>query len=229
MKDKLKKLLEGVLEKDVLTEELMDNIGELFENAVTVKVAKMKKSLQEEVKDDVREELGEFKEKLIETMDKWLNSLADEIIQENRVEIVENMQHEINQKLVEGIVNVFDSHNISLPKSTRNALDEITEEKDSLQERLNETISENLMLKDEVLKNRGLLVFAEETETLTFTQKEKLKTLLEDVDIDDLDEFRRKIKLTKDHFLSEDYSGDVGDVLEESHGVSKKKGISAYL
>jgi len=221
----IKKLLKETFSKlgpDVLTDDVLTEMVEVFEGAVEMKAAENRETIQEELEVKNREELADFKSNLVETADKFLEEAVSEyLVEDDKIGMA--VENEVYSKLFTGIKEVFAENNLTLPAKDGKMIDRLKEQIDSLKSELNESKSEVFELREDVLKEAALRVFNEETSDLTENEVEKLQKIMEEVEFDTVESLQSKIEIFKKNFLKEDVSTD-GEVIDET--VKKKADTS---
>ena len=83
---------------------------------------------------------------------------------------------------------MFEEHNVQIDEETVDVVSALEEEAAKYKEEVNEAINENIALKDEILGLKAHLAFNEVAEGLTTSQVEKLRSLSENLDVEDIAE-----------------------------------------
>ena len=219
-----KKMLKELFSKlgpEVLTEDVLDEITEVFNGAVDMKTAALRETIQEELEVKNREELAEFKTNLVETADKFLEEAVSEyIVEDDKINMA--IENEIYSNLFTGLKEVFAENNLKLPAKDARMVDRLQEQIESLKEDLNTSKSEVFELREEVLKEASLRVFAEETSDLTENEVTKLQKIMEEVEFDTVESLKTKIDIFKKNFLKESEGSEDDDekVVSESLSTS---------
>ena len=99
-----------------------------------------------------------------------------------------------------------------------------------LEGQLREELQNNIDLRAEVKEKSKEEVFAEVTEDLVDTDCEKVKTVVENIDFEDADTFRKKVEVIKENYLTDIVSEDVDTELNESNvPTSNSPVMNAYV
>jgi hypothetical protein len=197
-------MLDTIFEKvksELLTEEVKSEISTLFEAKVQEAVKEKTEKLEEETIKFKEQEKIALEEKavqyvddvLLNKIDEYLDFVADEYMKENSIAIENGLKASMYDKLAESIKTVL---------STNSLVEEKVEEQENLfntnkelKSELNESMKETVELRKQIKGLKAVHVFNSITEGLSVTQKEKVKELSEDYDIDDVDSFKSKLTI----------------------------------
>ena len=215
IKEDLSKLFESEQGDEVLSEEFIENAMTLFESAVTLRVADEVEQIEATLQEDVETTLNETRQSYVDRMDSYLDYVAEQFIENNRVALESQVRAEINEAFVSDIRQVFESHNLELPESDFDTVASLQEQLEELKGQLNESVTNGIGLEQELVNRDKAEVLTGVMEGLTDSQKDKMTTLAEDIDFEDADQFREKVSTIKESFFADAGSGDNGLILEE--------------
>jgi len=201
--EEIKKILEKVLDEKALTPEFVSELTVIVEAALSEKIESMKADIKKQIEEDAVNELTSFKESVIDKLDAFCEEAAKEFIGENKIQIQESYKTEILESLMTGIMEVFKERNIDVPVNDASRLEELTAENRKLSEQLATSVLEKQALKEAALMEAGKRIFNEMTLNLSENQKERMKSLLENVEFENENELSQKILTVKKHFLNE--------------------------
>jgi len=143
------------------------------------------------------------------------------VIEENGKAIEHEQKNEILEGFVSGMQKLFAENYIEIPDERYNVVDEQAKEIKSLKESLDAEMNKNVEAKGKLAEASAEKIFREVTETLTETQKAKMKTLADGVDFDDSETYAEKLNTLKDtYFPSESEKEEV--VAEEGANGSSE-------
>ena len=206
-----------------LSEEFMDKVETIFEAAVNERVAVMEAAFEEAYQERLEEELEGAIEDLVEKIDDYLDFAVSHYMEENALAIERGIQVEMAESFMVGLKDLFTEHNVSISEEELDIIDGLSEEVEDLEARLNAQIEENIELKRSLNEAKAADIFAEAAEGMTLTQVERLGTLMEGVDYDDLETYERKLAVIKESYfgskkvLSEVHDGEPLDIVEEKY------------
>lgn len=203
--------LYNTTDDELLTEEYREKTKTIFEAAVLERSRAVAEILQEEMDirlQESRQELIEAadrkEEQLVESIDKYLSYAINEWMEDNKIAINNGIRTEITEQFIEGLKNLFEQSYIDVPNERYDLLNEVQQEVEELSSRLNEAIEENVELSTQVKKLARENIINEATEKLSLSQREKVKTLVEDVDYSSPEKFRNKITQLMEAYITED-------------------------
>lgn len=213
--ENLKELLkEGV----TLDEQNVGQLTEMFEQAIVAERIKLT-----EAKDVEIAALNEQHAKALEDatvmasarIDEAIDVAVEKFITENETRFVQADEFTRMQKLFEGVKKVFEENAFALNENAAAdahaaALKEQREDYDALFERHMALKEENAAVAAELETAKRSIIFEKATADLTDTQRERIGTLVENVEFDTTDEFVTGLKLIveMEKKKSDDKDGD---------------------
>ena len=108
-------------------------------------------------------------------------------------------------------------------------MENLNEKIEDLEADLNEQIDKNYKLSQDLDRLQKIQVIEHIASDLTDTQKEKLNTLVEDVEFSDTDAYSEKVKVIKESFFNSKSNEDDESENEEEEEDDKDDKMSAYL
>lgn len=224
-------MLEGV----DLSEEFKSKVSLVFETAVreatNARVNEAVATLEEEFETRLVESLDEAMEEIVENLDSYLDYVVEQWMEENTVAIESGIKVEMAESLMDGLREMFAAHNIDIDEETVDVVSDLEEQVNDLQDKANEVINENIELAKEIEALKAERVFNEISEGLTVSQKERLKSLSEKLDTEDLDSYRVDLGTLKESFFKVKKTQVVSEEVEEevlTEDTDVKKPVSQY-
>jgi hypothetical protein len=202
--------------QEALSEEFMGQVETLFEAALSMRVAVEREAIMEEAVSLVEQLVEERLEGLEDKLDDYLGYVVEEWKTENEVALENNIRVNQMEAFMDDLFGLINEHNIDLPDEKVNVVEELMGEIDELKESLNEQIEKNIenqKVIDEAVRN---VAFDEIAEGLAATQVEKLRTLVEGVEFNDLDEFKKKVTTLRDHHFKEVKTSNLSEEIDSS-------------
>jgi len=193
--------LKALIEGEELSEEFQDKARVIFETAIKTKVEEIKEELQESYAAALVEELETIKGGLIERVDSYLEYVSDEWIQENALEVEAGLKTEMTESFLEGMKGLFEEHYVTIPEEKYDVLNSMVDKLDEMEGKLNEQIERNVALNRRLAESTADVIFADVTEGLADTQKEKLATLAENVEFESESDYREKLGTLKESYF----------------------------
>jgi len=195
--------VQALFEGEELSEEFQDKARTIFEAAVTSKVAEMQESLTEAYQEALVEEVVSIKEELTERLDSYLEYVADEWFQENALAVEAGLKSEVTESFLDGMKALFEDHYVTIPDEKYDVLESMVDKLDEMESKLNEQIANNVALNKRLAESTADGVFAEVTEGLALSQKDKLASLVEKVEFESETDYREKLATLRNSYFPE--------------------------
>ena len=230
VKEDLDDLFAGDEGDEVLSEEFKDKAATIFEAVIATQVGLETARLEEEYaakevelaeafEAQLQEEANEIFESLTEKLDGYLDYCVDTFMEENRVALTQDIRTDIAENFLHGLQNLFAEHYIEVPENKVDVLGEMKAELEAANAKLNDAINENIELKNIVVDADKAAIFAEVSEGLVDTNREKLRTLSEGLEFTDTESFKKKLEIVKEsYFNKKAVKTDTGLLTEEIDG-----------
>jgi hypothetical protein len=201
--DAMKEDVAELFGDDTLTEEFKEKASTLFEAALAARAVELEVELTEAYEAKLAEEVETMTASLTEEVNKVLNTVLESWYEENRVAIESQLRADIMDEFMVGLKNLFKEHYIEVPDDKVDVVETLSTTVEELEEKLNNTMNENIELKNSLLEVDRQNVFDEVAEGLTVTQSEKFRSLSEGVTFDgDLDAYKRKLDVVKENYFT---------------------------
>ena len=175
----------------------------LFETAVAKRVEEVQTNIEENFKQDMEEQVLDYKEKLSEAVDKLLNASIEDWQDDNKLAIHTGLKAEITEEFMSGLKTLFKEHYIDIPEEKENEYVNLKETHDKTTIKLNDEIERNIELKSTVHEQRKEILFWENTQELTEVEREKLKKLAEKIEFDNDEEYLEGLNTIKKCYFTE--------------------------
>lgn len=174
--------------------------------------------------------MTEFKDSLIESLDKYIEYASEEYMEENKVAIESGAKVLAAEKIIEAARGVFAEVGLEIPDSEVDHVKEIETKLDEQTEKIDTMINESIESKKQNFEYQKAISFQKLTTKLAESKIEDVFTLLEGLEYKDIEDFDRKVKIVIEKVnnkkVTDDESDDDLDNLEESTVVSS---IDKYL
>jgi hypothetical protein len=218
-----------------LSEEFKSKVSLVFETAVReatkARVEEAVSTLEEEFQVKLEESVNEAMEEIVENLDSYLDYVVKEWLEENEVAIESGIKVEMAESLMDGLKNLFSEHNINIDEETVDVVAGLEEQVQELTDQANQAINENIELVKEIASLKAEMVFEEVSEGLTVSQKERLKSLSEKLDFDDLKAYETDLNTLRESFFKTKKTQTINENVEEDEIVTEeivKKPVSQY-
>lgn len=223
--DELGSLVES---EATLSEEFKEKVSLIFEANVKAKVAEEIDRLEEAYATQLEEEVTATKADLVEKVDSYLNYVVENWMEENKLAIQSGLRAEIAEDFMKGLKTLFTESYVDVPDSKVDLVDELHSSVEDLSDKLNEA-TEALMQSTALVESyKREEIIREHSRGLADTQVEKLRTMVEDYDLDD--DFERKVETIKESLFTkkaaitenvEEDDDDATDTVEISSTMSQ--------
>ena len=225
--------IEEAIEEDVnallsgeeLSEEFRDKAKTIFEAALNARTEQIEEAVVKHYEEQLVEAVAEIEESLTERLDSYLEYVADEWVSENALAVERGIQAQATESFLMGLKGLFEEHYVSIPEDKYDVLESMVEKLDEMESKLNEQIERNVALNKRLAESATDVVFADVTEGLALSQKEKLATLAENVEFVSEEDYREKLVTLKESYFpsnvvtqrnTQDYIAEETDFTEGS-------------
>ena len=193
--------IQALLEGEELSEEFQEKAKTIFEAAIKSKIAEVKSELQEQYEATIVEEVATVKSELTERIDAYLEYVADEWMSENQLAVEAGLKTEMTESFLAGMKSLFEEHYVTIPEEKYDVLNNMVDKLDEMEGKLNEQINKNIALTKRLSESTSDVIFADVTEGLAVTQKDKLAKLAENVEFDSEDAYREKLVTLRESYF----------------------------
>jgi chemotaxis regulatin CheY-phosphate phosphatase CheZ len=215
-KGAMKESIDEMFIDENLSEEFKQKASTLFEAAVHARLVIESANIQEAYEEILVEQTAEIVEAVTTKVDEYLDYVVEKWMEENEVAIESALKAEAMESFIEGLKTLFQEHYIEIPDDKVDVLEELGNQVEDLEAKLNESINETIELRKQLAEASMEQIFADMTEGLAATQIEKFRTLAEGVSFEgDLHDFANKLSVIKESFLG-GKKPTTGMIMEES-------------
>ena len=202
----VKEDIDALVEGEELSEEFKAKASTIFEAAVHQKVMEIAASkvdeMEQEYQAELQEEIVTFRDDLTDKVDGYLNYVTEEWMKENELALESSLKSEITEEFMGGLKDLFTEHYIEVPEEKVDIVENLFDKVEDLEGQLNQSVQENIKVKNELNEYRKDKILEEVCEDLADTQSEKMKTLAEGVSYeDDSENFEEKVKTIKENYF----------------------------
>ena len=209
--------VQALFEGEELSEEFQDKARTIFEAAINAKLAEVKEAVKTEYEEQLVEEVAAIKSELEERVDAYLEYVADEWLQENQIAVESGLKTEMTESFLNGMKNLFEEHYVSVPEDKYDVIESMVDKLDEMEGKLNEQIEKNIALNRRLAESTADVVFSDVTEGLATSQKEKLATLVENVEFESETDYREKLVTLKESY----FPSNAGSQRDKSENLSE--------
>ena len=187
-----------------LSEENSEKAKTIFKAAVTSKVEEIKEQLESQYSEELKTSVEKVKGDLSQAVDKYLSYVAEEWSKENELAIERGLRSEMTENFIEGLKTLFVEHYVEVPEDKYNVVDELANRLEEMESKLDNEVSRNMDITEELGSIKRDNVVRQAGEDLTESQREKLTSLSKGIDFTDEADFEEKVAEIKEAYFSVD-------------------------
>ena len=216
--------VKALLEGEELSEEFQNKAKTIFEAAIKSKLADVRESVKAEYEEQLVEEVAAIKSELEDRVDSYLEYVADEWMTDNQIAVESGLKSEMTDSFLNGMKSLFEEHYVSVPEDKYDVIESMVDKLDEMEGKLNEQIEKNVALNRRLAESSADVVFGEVTEGLAASQKEKLATLVENVEFESETDYREKLVTLKESY----FPSNAGAQRDKSENLSEETSTPNY-
>ena len=197
--------LEALVESEAtLSDEFKAKTAVIFETAIRSKLSEEVERLEDEYQSRLEEELDTSRSDLVEKVDSYLNYVVENWMTENQLAVENGLRTEIAENFMDNLRGLFVESYIEVPESKVNLVDELAEQVEDLEEKLNARTAEVLEVNESLEMFQRQEIIREASRDLAETQVEKLASLVEGLDFEDDESFAIKVRTVKESYFKKE-------------------------
>jgi len=201
-------------DEEHLTEEFKVKAAEVFEAVVTSRVTAEIVQIEEELTEAANKEFESQMEQMVENIDKYLGYVTENWMADNQIAIESGVRTEVTESFIKGLQQVFTEHYIDVPEEKYDVMTEMQQQIDSLTAKLDEEVESKMSAEHEAITLKKQAAFANISEDLASTEKEKFATLVEDITYTGMDSYEQKLQVVKENYFPKEVVSE--DKLEDT-------------
>jgi len=201
-------------DEEHLTEEFKVKAAEVFEAVVTSRVTAEIVEIEEELTEAANKEFESQMEQMVENIDKYLSYVTENWMADNQIAVESGIRTEVTESFIKGLQQVFTEHYIDVPEEKYDAMTEMQQQIDSLTAKLDEEVESKMSAEHEAITLKKQAAFANISEDLASTEKEKFATLVEDITYTGMDSYEQKLQVVKENYFPKEVVSE--DKLEDT-------------
>ena len=214
-KEKMKEDIDAMLSGENLSEEFKLKATTIFEAAVQSRVDEVASELEEQFTNEFESALESVKEDFANKLDSYLDYVVENWMEENTLAVEKGLRTEIAEDFIGALRNVFVEHYIDIPSEKEDIVEGLVERVEDLESKINEEISKNINLKQQIAEHKKHDIIHSVCEGLTLSQVEKIKSLAENVEFVSDEDFGRKLSVIKESYFPSGIIAAKSDALNE--------------
>ena len=193
--------INALIEGEELSESFREKAATIFEAAINSKVSGIKEELIASYEEKLVEEVASIKEELKDRVDSYLEYVADEWVAENQLAVESGLKEEMTESFISGMKSLFEEHYVTIPEEKYDVIESMVDKLDEMEGKLNEQIDKYVALNKRLAESVSDVVFAEVTDGLAQTQKDKLAGLVDNVEFESETAYREKLNTLKESYF----------------------------
>ncbi len=216
--------INALIAGEELSEEFQSKARTIFEAAIKSKIEGLKEQLKANYEQSLTEEVASVKKELTERVDSYLEYVAEEWVKENQLAVEHGLKTEMTESFLEGMKGLFEEHYVTIPEEKYDVIENMVDKLDEMEGKLNEQIEKNVALNRRLAESTADGIFAEVTEGLADTQKDKLAGLVENVEFESEADYREKLVTLRNSYFPE----NTGTQRDQSENLSEEANQPSY-
>lgn len=222
--EELKTLVEN---EATLSDEFKSKTAVIFETAIRSKLAEEIERLEDVYQTRLDEELDATRTDLVEKVDSYLNYVVENWMEQNQLAVETGLRTEIAEDFMGKLKDLFLESYIEVPESKIDLVDELAEQVEELEEKLNAQTANVLAMGNTLEAYQREAVIREAARDLAETQVEKLKSLVESLDFEDEDSFAHKVKTVKESYFKKEVKAE--EEIVEDWEADQSREVSSVM
>jgi hypothetical protein len=227
----------SLFEGEEFSDEFKNKVTVVFEAAVNEqvesKVASLAEETTERLETEMQEKLEESVQGIVENLDKYLDYVVEQWMEENELAIESGIKVEMAESLMSGLKTLFEDHNVDVSEETLDVVADLEKEVADLKESSNDLVNANIELQTKIDEYHAEKVFEEIVEGLTDIEVERFKVLAGNLNKKDLEEYTENLKVIKESFFADapaetDVHGDEEEPVITEEEAPKTAPASEY-
>lgn len=186
---------------DSLSEEFKTKAATIFEAAVKSKVKSEIERLEGEYANELTEAKETVKEELTTKVDNYLNYVVEQWMADNELAIEKGIKGEIAEDFIGGLKQLFEDHYIDVPDEKYDILEAKEKELEDLKSKVNELVEKSVEDKTVIDSFTKDEIFESTVDGMADTEKEKMKSLVEDISFEGADAYKKKLDTIKESYF----------------------------
>ena len=222
---KVKEHIDALFNGEELTEEFRDKATTIFEAAVSERVTAIEEELVSQYNEKLEEGINTVKDELTEKLDDYLGYVVEEWMKENEVAIENGLRNEIAENFINGLKSLFESCYIDVPNEKYDVLTDYADKVNSLEESLNAEMAKSIELRKELLESNCTSVFNNVVDGLVDTEVEKLRSLAEGLEFENVEQYEEKLNLLKENYFNDATADESNEPVINNDETQKHDGV----
>ena len=212
-----------------LSEEFVNKATDLYEASMMSNLQAITEELTNQYQEALVEQVDQVREILEEQIDSYLSYVVEEWMKENALTVENGLRTEIAEEFIGNLKKLFESSYISVPEEKTDLVAEMMNSLETYEVRVNEEIEKNMQLKEHIDALTAVNVFNEETRNLNNLDIEKVRSLVENLEYENEEDFREKVQVVVEGYVKNKNSGKtsskISKIIEQVQDTSNTEEI----
>ena len=201
IEEEIEEDVNALLSGEELSEDFKVKAKTVFEAALNARTEQIEEAIAYQYEQKLAEEVEVIREELTDRLDAYLEYVSEEWLQENALEVEQGLKTEMTESFLQGMKGLFEDHYVTIPEDRYDVLESMVEKLDEMENKLNEQIHRNVALNRRLAESVTEVIFAEVSEGLALSQKDKLASLAENVEFDSESDYREKLVTLRESYF----------------------------
>jgi len=201
IEEEIEEDVNALLSGEELSEDFKVKAKTVFEAALNARTEQIEEAIAYQYEQKLAEEVEVIREELTDRLDAYLEYVSEEWLQENALEVEQGLKTEMTESFLEGMKGLFEDHYVTIPEDRYDVLESMVDKLDEMENKLNEQIQRNVALNRRLAESVTEVIFAEVSEGLALSQKDKLASLAENVEFDSEGSYREKLVTLRESYF----------------------------
>jgi hypothetical protein len=225
IEEEIEEDVNALLSGEELSEDFKVKAKTVFEAALNARTEQIEEAIVHQYEQRLSEEVEAIKEELTDRLDAYLEYVSEEWLQENALEVEQGLKTEMTESFLQGMKGLFEDHYVTIPEDRYDVLESMVEKLDEMENKLNEQIDKNVALNRRLAESVTEVIFAEVSEGLALSQKDKLASLAENVEFDSEGSYREKLVTLRESY----FPRNTGTQRDNSDYIAEETDYSGLL
>ena len=201
IEEEIEEDVNALLSGEDLSEDFKIKAKTVFEAALNARTEQIEETIIHQYEQKLAEEVEEIREELTDRLDAYLEYVSEEWLQENALEVEQGLKTEMTESFLQGMKGLFEDHYVTIPEDRYDVLESMVEKLDDMESKLNEQIHRNVALNRRLAESVTEVIFADISEGLALSQKDKLSSLAVNVEFDSEENYREKLVTLRESYF----------------------------
>jgi len=201
IEEEIEEDVNALLSGEELSEDFKVKAKTVFEAALNARTSQIEEAIAYQYEQRLAEEVEAIAEELTDRLDAYLEYVSEEWLQENALVVEQGLKTEMTESFLQGMKSLFEDHYVTIPEEKYDVLESMVDKLDEMESKLNEQIQRNVALNRRLAESVTEVIFAEVSEGLALSQKDKLASLAENVEFDGEGNYREKLVTLRESYF----------------------------